>query len=326
MAEKTNEFAITRKEQEQEPPQTNGDSKTSADMWQKFLDNTTLHGIRYVFTKRHVLIRLLWLVFLLTSGGYYIFTVYKAFDKYYSRPITVVLSRKHKKQMDFPAVTICPQNIFSKRKILMTDNDPLFSSSGLNISSCAVTSVVRGNQPCGLSLLCCCTHFSNIVVLPNCTTQYQQDLSAIIRKSGHGIDLEELYRTYSQDISSLIASCSFGRNHNRCSAKDFVPMVTSLGICYTFNSGTDDKVKTVDTASVGLSVVLDAQTHDHSIGSLSTEFEVIVHGRGEHVDGWGGAFVLVGPGQRASIVLSQKRVHFLFFFSFVCFLFFYCLL
>ena len=42
------------------------------EMWREFVDNTTLHGIRYVFIKRHILIRLLWLVLLLTSSGYYV--------------------------------------------------------------------------------------------------------------------------------------------------------------------------------------------------------------------------------------------------------------
>ena len=62
--------------------------------------------------------------------------------------------RKHLVQMDFPAVTICPLNMFAKSKIFMTDNNPLFASSSLNISSCAMTSGVRGNHPCGWSLLC----------------------------------------------------------------------------------------------------------------------------------------------------------------------------
>ena len=60
------------------------------EMWREFVDNTTLHGIRYVFIKRHIVIRLLWLVLLLTSGGYYTFAVYRAFNKFYNRPISTV--------------------------------------------------------------------------------------------------------------------------------------------------------------------------------------------------------------------------------------------
>ena len=101
-------------------------------MWQEFVDNTTLHGIRYVFKKpRHILIRLIWFVLLLTSGGYYIFTVYTAFSTCFDRPINTVVSRKNVEGMDFPAVTICPQNDFAKSKLYMTDDNPLFASTGL---------------------------------------------------------------------------------------------------------------------------------------------------------------------------------------------------
>ena len=312
MAEKTNEFATTGTAEEQKPRQPNAESKTSADKWREFVDSTTLHGIRYVFMKRHVLIRLLWLVLLLTSGGYYILTVYIAFNKYFSRPISTVFSTKHLVKMDFPAVTICSLSEFSRSKIFMTDKDPLFASKGFNITSCAVTSGVRGYRPCGLSLLCCCTSDRDIEDLPNCTTQYRQDLSAVVQKSGHRVDFEELYLTYSQDITALHAGVyKFGRKCEKCSAKDFVPILTSFGMCYTFNSGADGKVKTVDAAGIssGLTVMLDAQTHDYFLGRFSAGFKVLVHGQGEYIDGREGTNV--GTGQHAIIALSQKRVCFL---------------
>ena len=283
--------------------------QTSADMWRDFVDNTTLHGIRFVFMKRHILIRLLWLVLLLTSGGYYIFTVYRAFNKYYSRPINTVLSHKHLKKMDFPAVTICSLNLFAKSKLLMTDDNPLFASSGLNISSCAVTSKVRGNKPCGLSLLCCCAPRNSIADLPGCTSQYRQNLTSAMQQSFHRPDAEEFYRYYGQNISSLLGPlCIFGWKELKCFARDFVPMKTPWGVCYTFNSGTDGQVKTVDSGGVssGFSVILDAQTSEYTFGKFSEGFKVLIHGQGEYIDEWEG--INVGPGQHASIALSQKRV------------------
>lgn len=160
-----------------------------------------------VFMKRHILIRLLWLVLLLTSGDYYISIVYGAIIKYYDRPINTVLSRKHLKQMDFAAVTICSLNMFAKSKIFMTDNNPLFASSGLNISSCAVTSGVRGNHPCGWSLLCSYAppwYVYSTSGLPNCTSQYKQVLLDAMKKSFHRPDQEEFFRHYSQNISALV--------------------------------------------------------------------------------------------------------------------------
>ena len=282
-----------------------------AEMWREFVDNTTMHGIRYVFMKRHVVIRLLWLVLLLSSGGYYIFTVYRAFNKYYNRPISTVLSRKNLKEMDFPAVTICPLNLFARSKIFMTDDNPLFTSSGLNISSCAVTAEVRGHRPCGLSLLCCCAPIDEkeALILPSCTRQYRQDLLAVMQTSGHHPSIEEFYRYFSQNISEFAGTkCTFGWQETKCSAKDFVPMVTPWGMCYTFNSGIDGTVKSVNTAGVssGLSVILDTQTHEYIQGKYSEGFKVLIHGQGEYFDEWEG--INVGPGQHALIAVSQKRV------------------
>ena len=312
MEGKTRDFAMSKFEEEQKPSQPIKKKQTSTEMWREFVDNTTLHGIRYVFMRRHVLIRLLWLVLLLSSGGYYIFTVYRAFNKYYSRPINTVLSRKNLREMDFPAVTICSLNLFARSKIIMTDDNPLFESSGLNISTCAVTSEVRGHRPCGLSLLCCCAPISEedaLLSVPNCTRQYRQDLLAAMQTSGHQPSIEEIYRYYSQDISEFARSiCTFGWQETECSAKEFVPMVTPWGMCYTFNSGIDGKVKSVDTAGVssGLTVILDTQTHEYTQGKFSEGFKVLVYGQGEYFDEWEG--VNVGPGQHAFIALSQKRV------------------
>ena len=182
MAENTNDIPTTNIETNHNPPQGNDNSKTSADMWEDFLDSTTLHGIRYVFQRRQTPIRLIWFVLLLTAGGYNKFTIYRAFSKYYSRPFNTVLSTKNLNKLDFPAVTICFQSQFVRSKVFMTDDDPLFASSGLNISSCAVTSGVRGNRPCGWSLLCCCSLYS-LYAGPNCTRQYQQELLAGARFS-----------------------------------------------------------------------------------------------------------------------------------------------
>ena len=278
-------------------------------MWKEFIDSTTLHGIRYVFMKRRIVIRLIWLVLLLASGGYYIFTVYKAFTKYVSRPINTVVSRTDLNEMDFPAVTICSLNLFSKSKLFMTDDNPLFSSSGLNISYCAVTSGVRGNRPCGLSMLCVLPDLQNIApAIPNCTSQYKQGLLKAMKLSSLNLDIEGFLQYYSQDTSALIGPlCTFA-SLTRCSANGFVPTITPSGMCYTFNSGTDGKVRAVEISGVssGLSIILDAQTPEYYQGKFSEGFKVLIHGQGEYIDEREG--INVGPGQHAVIALSQKRV------------------
>ena len=279
-------------------------------MWQEFVNNTTLHAIRYVFLKRPLLPRLLWLLLLLISGGYYILTVYLAFSKFFARPINTVVSKTHVKEMDFPAITICSLNIFSLSKVTMTDHNPLYSSKGLNISTCAVTAGVRKGRPCGLSLICCCAPRNLSLSLPNCTDQYKKRLLHAINRSSHQLDSEGFIRFYSQAISEILGPiCSFGWRKNRCRSSDFVPNVTPWGMCYTFNSGAvGDQMRTVEVGGVsnGLTVVLDAQLPEYTHGKFSEGFKVLVHGQGEYVDEWEG--VNVAPGTHAIIGISQRRV------------------
>ena len=292
----------------------NDNRQPSTDMWQEFADSTTLHGLHYVSMKRHFLVRIIWLILLLASGSYYIFTVYRAFNKYYQHPVNTVLSRTYPDEMDFPAVTICPLNLFAKSKLFMKDANPLFASSGLNITSCAVTSKLRSDRPCGLSMLCCCSppEFSFLSYGdPNCTSQYQQAILEEMQRSLHHPDVESFFRYYAQDITALVGPmCTFGWQELPCSAKDFLPIISSWGMCYTFNSGTNEKVKTVDSGGVssGLSVVLDTQTPEYYQGKYSEGFKVLIHGQGEYINEWEG--INVGPGQHAVIALTQKRVRY----------------
>jgi len=97
--------------------------------------------------------------------------------------------------------------LFAKSKLLIKDDNPLFESSGLNISSCAVTAGVRGDRPCGLSFLCCLAPpelEEATVAIPNCTTQYKQDLLNVMHRKSHRPDIETFIWYYSQDIDAFL--------------------------------------------------------------------------------------------------------------------------
>ena len=67
----------------EERPTLNKDEtphESAVEIWRVFVESTTLHGLRYIFEKRHIRFRIMWLVMLLTTSGYYILTVYCAFN------------------------------------------------------------------------------------------------------------------------------------------------------------------------------------------------------------------------------------------------------
>lgn len=70
----------------------------------------------------------MWLLLLmLSSGGYNISSVNRAVSEYRIRSIKTVLSTKHPEEIDFPAVTICPLNLFAKSKIHIEDTYSVFA-------------------------------------------------------------------------------------------------------------------------------------------------------------------------------------------------------
>ena len=287
---------------------------TKHDTWSDFVDNTTLHGLRYIFRKRFPPLRLVWFFILVIAGSYYIFALHNAVKKYLSFPVSTVLDQRYFTEMEFPAVTICPQDMFLRSKILKPDTDPDFNKLGLNLRMCKATAAVRRGRPCGLAMLCCCAVIFDPETITrtvsNCTEQYRSQLQEALRSSSVSFEPREFHRTYSPDIEHVLGPyCEFGFfSNDRCTPSDFNSKITQAGICYTFNSGDGQKRRSVRQAGTtrGLNVVLDTHIAEYTIGKLSEGFQVFVHEPGQYVNALSG--ILVGPGSHAAIAVTKKTV------------------
>ncbi|EDO25451.1 predicted protein [Nematostella vectensis] len=80
-----------------------------------FLDNTTLHGARYL-NEKHFLRKLIWALFLIAAFSVCGFQTFKCFSAYYERPFSTVMMKKRVPELDFPAITICNLNALSKNQ------------------------------------------------------------------------------------------------------------------------------------------------------------------------------------------------------------------
>ena len=299
----------TRKEGEKE------NSPTVSEMLKAFVNATSLHGIRYVFWKRPLWARIGWLAILLGFTGYFLFSAHRSIIKFVGRPINTVITQKYENELEFPAVTICPLNLISKKKLLALDDDATFVKYDLNDSFCSATAAVRNGTPCGAAMMCCCLSlffFDAAVVAPNCDPQYADNLIAAQQFSGEFFDTERYFQKYAQGIEEILVPslCVFdGDVSDPCGTSDFVSTATDWGMCYTFNGDPDNVKKSqISGHAGGLSLILDAQTDDQTIGRLSEGFTVIIHRQGESFSAWDG--VNVSPGTYASINLHQQRVSF----------------
>ena len=292
---------------------------TSGTKWKEFLENTTLHGARNVTTSRRKFTRITWLIFLLTAGSCYFMTVFNAFDKYFFKhPITTAITMTYDTKIDFPAVTICPNNVFSKAKVMMRDEHPAFTAQRLNLSVCAATRTMRerkmNNLTCGQAMICCCAFMQYNVsggYFDNCTEERRVHLRNALQRAGVDFNMEDFSLRYSQDITDLILfrlGCSFDYK-SECNVSDFKPKLAETGLCFTFNSGEDDVVvRNLKRSGLngGLNLVLNANYSDETIGKFSRGIRVLIHKQGEYFDDWDG--IGVSPGTHAAILVSEQRV------------------
>lgn len=283
------------------------------EVWANFVNVTSLHGIRYVFWRRPLWARLGWLVILLTFTAYFLFTAYESITKYFNFPINTVITQKYENKLDFPAVSICPLNMVSKKKMFALDGDANFVRYGLSNSVCSSTASVRGGKPCGAAMMCCCLSFilfDSAKMVPNCTLQYAESLIAAQQSSGNFFDTGRYYSRYGQRMDEMLVQnyCVFDADLTRpCGKSDFTTTVTDWGICHTFNAGPDNiKKAQLEGPGGGLNILLDAQIEDQTIGRLSEGFSVIIHQQGDFFIPWDG--INIAPGTQASITIHQQRV------------------
>ncbi|KAJ7378369.1 hypothetical protein OS493_023624 [Desmophyllum pertusum] len=279
--------------------------------WKAFASSTTLHGLRYVAENGHSISRrVIWLMFLCTVASVYVYFVSISVHKYISRPVkTIVSDETPMDGLTFPAVTICNLNKFMKSKIDVADEDENFEKMGLNISGCSEIRDVRGNLTCGQAMLCAYGSFGTALV-KGCNKTTRQNIIDVFNRSSERLYNEEEFLTkYGHDMASITTSflyCSFMENII-CSDEDFVPAVTEDGICFTFNSGHNGSVlrSLLEGPDLGLSILLDIQTNESTLGQFSSGLKVIVHDQKTFVNRHNG--FNIGPGTHATVAVKLRK-------------------
>ena len=74
------------------------------------IDSSSLHGLSYIFDKRHPIRRIVWLVITITAFVYAMQKVYESTVNYFSYPFNTVRMRQYVDEIKFPAVSFCNLN------------------------------------------------------------------------------------------------------------------------------------------------------------------------------------------------------------------------
>ena len=236
----------------------------------------TIGGLRNVLLGDSIIRRIVWFVvflILLAGTGY---SLRNSFRKIINPPTSTTISTQTVTTLDFPAVTICNLNIFSSA--LARQLDPSIAT----IASSDIAGVFQGDTG-------------------TCKARLSQWTGL------EGTDYQQLIRTEPQD---LISKCTFsGRSCDF--STDFVPIVTHLGVCFTFNSGRNGtRVKNVTNVGVrsGLQLELNVDQANY-LGTFAGDagVKIAVHPQSDPPlpDELG---IGVPPGHNAFIGLRKRAI------------------
>lgn len=180
-------------------------------IWNKFVEQSTLHGLHYVFEKRPILQRFIW--FLLQGLMIALFlwqTLTLALDYLqYNVTSTIELVTEH--ESDFPAVTLCNFNMYRVSAInnsefrefyeVLVKQHPLYKNA-------SVTKKVDW------------TKYGKVNNL---------DMEDVIRRGGHQMVYDKATE------KGMLYRCEW--RGDLCNHTHFTPVLTDMGLCYSFNAG-----------------------------------------------------------------------------------------
>ncbi|CAG5125164.1 unnamed protein product [Candidula unifasciata] len=94
------------------------------ELYKKFSENTTMHGLGRVFASRNPCKRVVWLVMVVSVLTIAIFQLVDLVSDFYTYPVTTLVKIKHETKATFPAITICNVNR-KKRSVTPEFEEPI---------------------------------------------------------------------------------------------------------------------------------------------------------------------------------------------------------
>ena len=247
-------------------------------IFRDYIENTTAHGVVRIFSNRSILRRLFWLLIVLGAAAGCLNNCINRIRFLASGPTSTTISVDRERLLNFPAVTFCNLNIFTRDGLNRSGIDPSLAIEVLN-----------ADLECLLEGRVC--------------SRYAEEMPGL-----GDIIFEDLIGSAGHQMSSFIVNCTFMAEF--CREDDFIPFSTTHGMCYTFNSGVREVLKTNRTGiRQGLSVFLNVE-QDQYVSTdpfLDAGVRVLVHPQSEPPLPLERGSV-VPPGSNAFIGITQRNV------------------
>ncbi|XP_057307360.1 acid-sensing ion channel 1C-like [Hydractinia symbiolongicarpus] len=111
-----------------------------------FIENSSLHGLSYIFDKRHSVRRIIWFVITVAAFGYSMQKVYESTVNFLDYPFNTARMRQYVDEIEFPAVSFCNLNDMRMSVLngTMVDEAILDHSKAKNVTAEVYRNVTRG--------------------------------------------------------------------------------------------------------------------------------------------------------------------------------------
>ncbi|XP_022785082.1 acid-sensing ion channel 2-like [Stylophora pistillata] len=216
--------------------------------WKTYVESTTLHGLHYVFSRSTSARRFLWAGLLLLAMMWFSFQSFKLVEKYYSYKVTTKVSLRYEPMQNFPAVTICNSNMFKHSVVKAKAYEEIVPHLFVSIS-----------EKMGLPL-----SFNDSIDL----NKYND------------FNLTQFYIDAGHQITDTVFHCIWNGKPT-CGHRNFTSVLTSMGLCHTFNSGRDgQRILQVKQAGSdrGLHLILNVKQREYyGITSYLAGLKVLIH-------------------------------------------------
>uniref|UniRef100_A0A3B4AR76 Acid sensing ion channel subunit 1 n=1 Tax=Periophthalmus magnuspinnatus TaxID=409849 RepID=A0A3B4AR76_9GOBI len=214
--------------------------------------NCTLHGLSHIFLPGGVTLRrLLWAAAFSTSLSIFLLQVADRVIEYYQYPHVTILDEMDSPEMYFPAITLCNYNSFRKSQIRRNDLEDLYHS-GYWMDLLYPNHTVMERS---LAILKD-SHKKGLLNL--------LDFNKYSPPPGYRVNTTEIMSRLGHQLEDMLLECKF--RGETCSHKNFTPIYTRYGKCYTFNSGQDGNplLTTLKGGTGnGLEIMLDIQQDEY---------------------------------------------------------------
>ena len=197
----------------------------------KWCNNLTIHAIPNIFRTEYLVIRIIWILALLTSSGFCAYMVYGSINNYLQFGVITTIRVTSENPMIFPSITLCNANAFVTEESYSYTDEFITNIFGLNSSD------ILKNEP-KLSIL-----YSKYPLFMRyfASKFFIQNAAFILN--------ETQKKSFGFPINKTLISCFFGLND--CDESDFTYYYDFLyGNCYKFNTGkylngSDQELKTI---------------------------------------------------------------------------------